>query len=426
MKSHYNRALHLVNSETARNTYTLFIGNVFSAFWGFLFMVVLARSLSISELGIFTAVINLVGIIVSLSDVGISTGAINFVSKFHAVNDTKEVNRYIKAAFLICAVIIMALSLLIIFFSTYVSKTFLASTQPEMAIWVAIISIFYFPIQFFPSIFLAQKRFITSTLLDNLFHFSRFLVAILLFALSSLTLNLSFITFGISFSAALVIIIFVLKLNFLKAKPSKDTYIELLKFSRWMGVSRIISSVSGRLDITMLAAIAGATATGFYSIPLRLASFISVLATSFSSVLATRMAAIDNKEEEKAYLLKSTLALIPITGGIILWIITARPFIVTLFGDKFLPSVPVFQALAASMIPYVLNVPAGTAVVYAMKKTVYIGAFSFFQLIAIFILNSILIPIYGPVGPAFVLFVVNAIYAIYSWTIVIRHYWTYQ
>ena len=97
------------------------------------------------------------------------------------------------------------------------------------------------------------------------------------------------------------LILIYLKTDFLRARPKKDEYKNLLKFSGWIAINRVISSVSGRLDIQMLAVMAGAFATGLYSIPSRLASFIVVLAGSFSSVLAPRLAGFGNKEVEKIY-----------------------------------------------------------------------------------------------------------------------------
>jgi len=61
--------------------------------------------------------------------------------------------------------------------------------------------------------------------------------------------------------------------------------------------------------------------------------------------------------------------------------------------------------------------------IYAMKKTVFIGAFSTFQLIAILILNFVLIPKFGVYGPIISIGVINMVFAIYSWAIVIKHYW---
>ena len=87
-----------------------------------------------------------------------------------------------------------------------------------------------------------------------------------------------------------------------------------------------------------------------------------------------------------------------------------------------MPAVPVFKALAASMIPFVLTAPAVPAIIYAMKKPVYIGAFSFFQIAAIFLINYLLIPKIGAFAPTVAFGVVHTILAIYVWAIVINHY----
>jgi O-antigen/teichoic acid export membrane protein len=211
--------------------------------------------------------------------------------------------------------------------------------------------------------------------------------------------------------------------EFLKARPAKHIYTGLFKFSGWIAVNRIISSVSGKLDVQMLAAMAGATVTGLYSIPLRLSSIIVVFASSFSAVLAPRFASFGDKREEKRYLLKASLALIPIVAGIIFVILFARPFIMILFGQKYLPSVPVFQALAGAMVPFIISVPAVAAIIYSMKKTIYIGLFSFYQIAAIFIINLILIPRYGPFAPTIAFAFVHLTLMVYTWAVVVKHYW---
>ncbi|KKS95341.1 MAG: hypothetical protein UV71_C0008G0013 [Microgenomates group bacterium GW2011_GWC1_43_13] len=410
-------------SGTAKDTFILFTGNVGSAFWSFLFTLFVARSLSIYDFGIFSAALNLVMILASIADIGISTGSVNFVSAHTARGEHEKADQYIKAAFVTRLLIVLAVSAVIIIFAPFISKTFLATRDPKIAIWSAIIPIFLFPDLFFPFILQAKKKFLHSTLIDNAFYFVRLLFAFAFYAVGALTMTKAFWAFGAGFVVSLLLILYFMKTGFLRAKPRKEEYKKLLKFSGWIGVNRIISSISGRLDIQMLAVMAGAFTTGLYSIPSRLASFIVVLAASFSSVLAPRLAGFGDKQTEKKYIVKSLLALIPITVGIIFWIIIAKPFILTLFGDKYLESVPVFQALAAAQIPFLFTVPSVSAIIYSMKKTIFIGAFSFFQIAAIFLLNFILIPKFGVFGPTITLGVTNTILAIYTWAVVIKHYW---
>jgi O-antigen/teichoic acid export membrane protein len=258
---------------------------------------------------------------------------------------------------------------------------------------------------------------------DNAFYIGRLAFAFIFYLYGMLTMNYAFWAFAAGFVVSIFLTLIYIKTDFIFSKPTKVEYQNLLKFSGWIAVNRIVSSISGRLDIQMLAAMVGAVATGLYSIPSRLASFIIVLAGSFSSVLATRLASFGDIKKEREYIVKSTLALIPITVGIIFWIIFAKPFMLILFGQKYLGSVPVFQALAASQIPFLFTVPAVTAIIYSMKKTIYIGTLSFFQLAAIFSLNYYFIPKYGPFGPTLTFGITNIILAVYVWLLVIRHYW---
>jgi O-antigen/teichoic acid export membrane protein len=276
---------------------------------------------------------------------------------------------------------------------------------------------------FFPYILQAKKKFLHSTVIDNAFYLARFVFAFAFYLIGGLTVSIAFWAFGAGFLIESILVYIYIKTDFLHAKPGKSEYKNLLGFSGWIAVNRIVSSVSGRLDVQMLAAMAGAVATGLYSIPSRLASFIIVLAGSFSSVLAPRMAGFGDKVREKSYLVKSSLALLPITAGIIIWIIFAKPFMLLLFGAKYLPSVPVFQALAAAQIPFLFTVPAVTAIIYSMKRTVFIGAYSFVQILMVFGLNYFFIPRFGPIGPTITFGISNTILAIYTWLIVVKYYW---
>jgi O-antigen/teichoic acid export membrane protein len=423
MKRYYERAVTLATSATAKDTYILFIGNLVSAFFSFLFILLVARGLSVSNFGVFSAAANLVTIIASLSDLGISSGLISFIAKASRKGDILKAQRYMKASLVIRLVALSILVLVTVIFAPFVSKSFLATGDATVAYWVGGLSLAFLFWALFPSILQAQKRFWQSVVVDLSLAGGRLLLAFGFFVLGGLTLTKAFAAFTLSTFFVILAGFAFLGTSFLFIKVGKDVYSKLLRFSGWLGVNKVISSVSGRLDVQMLAAMAGATATGFYSISSRLAMFIVLLTSSFSAVLAPRLASFGNKESEKTYIKKASLAIVPVIFGVILWIIVAEPFITILFGQKYLPSVPVFRALAASMIPFLLTAPAVPAIIYAMKKPVYIGAFSFFQIAAIFLINYLLIPKIGAFAPTVAFGVVHTILAIYVWVIVIRYYW---
>lgn len=404
------------------DTYVLFVGNLGSAFLGFLFTFFVARALNREDFGIFSAAMNLVVIISSLSDIGITTGLVNFIAESDAKNDENRSFKYQKAGLMVRLAIIATLSGLVVVFSPFISKSMLATTDPVVAIWVAVVSFVLFVPMYFPNVLQAKKQFLKSVIVDNTYYLFRLIALLVFIYLGAVSLYSTFSTALLGFVVSLGISFFYLKFKFLSSNPDKNIYSSLLKFSGWIGVNRIVSSISGRLDIQMLASISGASVTALYSIPSRLSSFIVILTASFSSVLAPRLASMGSKSGEKKYLIKACLALIPIILIIIAWVIFAKPFMAILFPN-YMDSVPVFQALTLSMIPFILTAPSVAAIIYAMKKNVYIGAYSFFQIAAIFLLNSYFIPKYGAIGPTITYGITNTILAIYTWVIVIRYYW---
>lgn len=423
VRRYIRQVLGLAASGTARDTYILFGGNVFSAFLGFLFTIVIARALTVSDFGVFSAASNLIIILISLSDLGLSSGVVNFVSFHLARGDKKRADEYAKAAFVVKVVIAAAFSLLVLIFAGYIAKHWLATADRQVAYWVSLISFIALAWGFLPYILQARKLFLKSVLLDIFVGLPKVLIPFFFVRFGILSVRTTLAVFAISVLVSAVAGFIFTGIKFLFANPKKDVYLDLAKFSGWLGVNRIVSSISGRLDIQMLAALAGATATGLYSIPSKLTSFLIILASSFSSVLAPRMASFADRNKERVYLIKSTLVTFGIILLAIVWIIIAKPFVLILFGQKYLPSVPVFQALTAAMIPFILTVPSVTAIIYSMKRTVYIGAISFFNLTAIFAINYIFIPKFGVFGPTISYGFTNTILAIYTWVIVIKHYW---
>lgn len=422
MRRHYKKVVALAISATAKDTYILFIGNIISAFFSFVFTLLVARGLSVSEFGVFSAVVNLVTIIASFSDIGISSGLINFIAEAHAKKDYKSISRYVKSALVLKLLTVSILAIIVLIFSSFVSNKLLATSDIRMAYWVSGLSITLIFWAIFPSILQAQKKFVQSVAVDLSLVITRVLVVLLLIVFGGLTFSRVLGAFTAASLLSILAGFMFIGTGFIFIKVRRKQYVKLLKFSGWLGVNKMISSISGKIDVQMLAAVAGATVTGYYSISSKLALFIVVLASSFSAVLAPRLASFGNKNKEKTYIKKASLVLIPIILGIIVWIVIAEPFITILFGQKYLPSVPIFKALAASMIPFILTAPAVPAIIYAMKKPVYIGAFSFFQIAAIISINYLLIPKIGAFAPTVAFGVVHTILAIYVWAIVIRYY----
>lgn len=413
-----------LSTGTSRDTITLFIGNTFSALFGFIFVYILTQKLSVSEFGVFSAAANLIVIISSFTDLGITTAMINFVSVKLGVKDNIGAERYLKASFVIRFITILFVSTIILLIPKYIASNLLSTTDFKVSYWVSIISVGLTAWLTFPYAMMAYKKFWQSVILDWSLGIPRILIFLGLVTIMPANLNLALMSYGLSTVLPIVFGFSVIGLNFLKARNIRKDYIDLIKFSGWLGVNRVVSSISGRLDVTMLANLTTATIVGEYSIASRLSSFVVVLSSSLGSVLSTRFARFNDKEKEKRYLIKSTLFTIPIILGVIVWIIIAKPFVLILFGEKYFESIKILQYLLVSLIPFILVTPSVTAIVHSMRKPVYIGVFSFIQIVMILALNIYFTGIYSGIGPAIAFLITNTVLAVYSFAIVYKYYFS--
>lgn len=417
MKKKFNKYVGYALSGTAKDTYILFIGNILSAFLGFLFTVLIARVLSVSDFGIFSASFNLVLIIAAVADLGVTPGLIRFISKLYIKKKKNTSDKFLKAGFSIRLCVFTFIIFLLLISNSF--SKLLATKDPKVTFWSILISFCVTLWTFSPNVLISRKKFIKKVVVENSMVFVRLFVAVTFLVLGMLSLNTSFWAFLIGTIVGAFIGLKFIGFGFIKTKPEKDIYLKLMRFSGWLGLYQMVSAILNRIDVQMLASLMGSTATGLYSIPSRLAVFIIVLAASYASALSPRMTLLKNKKDSLSYIKKTSLALIPMVILILIWIILARPFIYILFGVKYLSTVNTFRLLSFAMIPYLLSVPAFTTIIYTFKKPKYIGVFSIVQLILVVFINVLLIKRYGINGPGITFFISNSLYALYTWTLII-------
>lgn len=423
MRRVFTKSIGLARSSTAKDTSVLFIGNVATSFMGFLLIIILARTLSVEQMGVFSAFTNMAVLLSSLADFGISSGLVNFVGIARRQNNKKAEGEYIAAGLRIELLLFLVFALLILVFHSFVAHKLLATTNTSLN-YLLIIGVFAYIVWNYSSLALrAQRRFFLSATVDFLTGFLRLIFIVL--AVSLITVDVVGASTIYVFPAIITAVVGMTILGWSKQwlKITKKHYVEFMKFSSWIGVNKVASVISGKIDIQMLAALSGATATGLYSVPSRLIFFVTILVSSFSSVISPRLAAFDSKEIEKSYIKKTLAFSLLIIFGLLFWAIIANPFIILLFGEKYADSVPIFRLLIAANIPFVLTAPSVNAIIYSIKKPKYIGYFSVFQLATVVALNLVFIPMFGATGPTYSLIIINSVLAIYTWSIVTKYYW---
>ena len=78
----------LALSQTARSTYLTTFGAGINAFLGFIFTIVVARSVSPADFGLFSVVLNLIAILLVFCDLGLSSSILRYLPQ--AIREGKK------------------------------------------------------------------------------------------------------------------------------------------------------------------------------------------------------------------------------------------------------------------------------------------------------------------------------------------------
>lgn len=166
----------------------------------------------------------------------------------------------------------------------------------------------------------------------------------------------------------------------------------------------IVTSIYTMLDTGMLGFLSSDTEVGFYTASTKLGHMVLSMLTAITGILLPRLTNYAQKNDNSSFneLVKKSanillLLSIPMTAGLI---ILARPLVLLLSGEQYLPAVISMQVISPILVIISFGSLAGVQILPAIGKE----KISFYSYIAgaatNVILNSILIPKYGALGAA--------------------------
>jgi O-antigen/teichoic acid export membrane protein len=165
---------------------------------------------------------------------------------------------------------------------------------------------------------------------------------------------------------------------------------------------RIVQTIFNSIDLVMLSLMAGDTATGFYSVAVRLTGALDFLPTAFSGAFlpvisrqarADRSAFINTFRPYYKYLFIISLSLAIALSGL------AEEWIVFLFGTSFKPAAPTLIALSIALVLTFTNWSISNAIIALDKEQTMLKIFSVCAIFNI-LMNLLLIPKFQHNGAA--------------------------
>jgi len=353
---------NLIASETGKDTGVVFIGTLTNVVVGGLFFIIAPRILGPEQYGLFTIVLSTALMAVNFANFGIDTGILKFIKP----NQEEANNKTLKLAFK-AYVAIGALILAIGIFLSQPIAQLLNTPQITNLLRIALgATIFTLLGNFFVAVLQTKRQFVKASIVNISANILRLII--LLVASYFLTIDLNFLTilvYSVTIIYVIVGKIFV-PLNFLKAENENIHFKNFFGYNFWIAASLAISSIP--FDNYLLVKIAGPIATGLYAAPMKILTTTYQFAGSYSRVLASRFSSFDSDTKAIEFAKKASTLVILIFCGIILSNLIA-PILVTIFGDEFQPSVPIFRILTIGMAFFFADTVPMSLILYYFGKS---------------------------------------------------------
>lgn len=394
----------LISSRTAKDTSTIFVGNITSALLGISFTILAARALGPANWGVVTAVTSLIIILAALGDFGLGASVFRFISSKWSSSDSSGAERTYRVIFSLRVITAMVFAIALVLLAPFLAQNLLNIEDPSFIFLAALGLLGVLLLDFQIVTFQARQNWRIAALFVSLTNLLRVALVLLLVSsgrISQLSVLLAFV--------ASPILVWAISFFWRPTVPVGANWGRVIRkiatFSSWMAGNRIVSATNSRVDTLLLIRLAGAHTTGIYAAANQLALGVPLFVGSFATVLAPQFATLqgDNLHAffKKAMNLSFIIVLFLVAG-----VIFSQP-IISLFGPDYAASTPVLRWLLIAFIPFALSAPAINLLIYHFEKPRIVTLTSLIQMPVTLSLNILLIPKIGVFAPIFVLGLVN-------------------
>jgi lipopolysaccharide exporter len=400
--------VHLFKSKLAGHLILMSSGNILCAGLAFLAILIISRTVSVSDFGLFNISISVILMVQPLINFGMLGTMIKFVSSHISRKEEDEAAHVVKAVFVIKITLSLIMASSVFFMAGPLSRN--VFHQPSllpllrMAAWgILFLSMF----NYVKTTLWAYKRFLAYVIIQFLTDATKVLTIGVLFLGSALTVFSAVSVFsllpllGICFGFVYFRTVF-----FSKGVHTNRLYLKLFSFGKWLFLSNLGRRLFLYIGVVLLARMLNSEAAGIYGLALNLTYIFPILVATLTSVLLPEVSRFREKEQFLVYYwqsLKISAGFGVLLGPVLFF---ARDIILFFFGERYLESIPVFIWLALSFLffavshilrPILLSLDKPHIVTYADLVSVLamvIGCFAF-------------IPSLGVLAPALTAFTVN-------------------
>lgn len=373
------------------NSYLVIILTLVVSALNFLYSMLNTRFLGVSDIGIYSLLIQSINTIILISDFGLSTAFLKFYTLAFK-KDVKESRRVLANSIYVKSLISSGLMIIFLLIFPFIKNHFETGTKEIILTLLTLLTIGNS--ELIMSKYRSEQNFKKFFMYKFLFSLLRILPMIGLYYLGKYNLSSAIEIFSYS-SVVIILILLFSERNSIKKIPFDKTFItELLHFSKWIFISNLALAflTNGTFELYLLKNYADKKELGLFSSLLIFFTILSVLNTSLTTLFFPKFAGIEDKKILNIEVRKAFKMGVIISIPLIFLIPLMELFIKISIGEGFVEAVnPARLLVLGFFIELSSQVYRLVLYINENKKIAFINLFQF---IGSIVLGFILIAIF--------------------------------
>jgi O-antigen/teichoic acid export membrane protein len=380
------------------------ISLVLGAGLGYVLQLVLSRMLSLSDFGLFYAILSFVGLLFGLKQIGTGPAFVRYVTEYKTKNDICSIKKVLITFLLIQLVLFGILCLVILLLSGYLTNSYF---KTDKAFWPLIIitGAYFFSIfmSAFRGFFNAYQKMGMYSIVEFLQTLLFLVSAFILMRINNSTVSASWAFFISYLLVAIICFIFVMTLFpffKVKAKLDVDIFKKLIRFGIPVTIGMIGTSLITSMDVSFLTYFYPLEKVGLYGIAVTIAGVSRFIPRSLTAILlpvTTELYITENTGLSAGISRLFRLLAVVVLPCAMLLTVLSNQTILVLFGTKFLGAAEAVPFQAWAIVFYSFFLVNQTILLGIHKPRIYAFIIVTGVIIGV-VANLLFVPHFGMIG----------------------------
>lgn len=395
--------MHLVKNflthRTSRDVIVNTGGNYLGVLFAFLYTLLLARFLSVSDFGVLSVLLSFSYVLANIMDFGVTAATYAYLPNL--VADKPRALQFLKTNLLFLTTLAVITLLALFAGIDMLDRQFLKlGVDRSYYFWTLLSVLFFLWQNFVLNILYSTKKFLSANVAANLSHVAKIIVLVTLYSTNLLSIPTIIIALGVVGPIIFILIITLQVQTHIVSFFSSQVQRQHIKFSYSLQsfMASQFFNLASRADLFMISYFLTMESVGHYALAQRIVLAIITSVNSITQVLSPQFAAAESREEVHRLLRRGAVYMLLPTALFVGVLVTPDMVYSLFFTKKFVSAAPVTRALSVAYMVYGFSVLPLLYFLYTLKKPAYVLAANGLFLVLVIVGCYTLIPQFGLMG----------------------------